>query len=517
MTRPALLPLAALLLSVGSVWGQNKPSNVPLNRQVLRQPEVSVYNRSQVLFTGQVFDQSTKAVVVRAAVRVVDLDSNRHSLSLATNADGVYRFSPSQLHNFRIDITQQGYEAYSSQVYNSTALLRNRQYILPAIYLVPPKAPEQSPGRTDQPPTDNRKPPANRPQTDTTPSPKEVYLQQKLLNDYHVLPSPSAYALYYALNPGLKDMTQVPAGYIIRRPQTPAFTTEMRRDFSQQFKDDSQNDEGAQSSLSDSIRVFTDTYQRTFDAARIAYHEVNPDSVRQLFSVIRNDLQNYTNRVGDTRRIKAMQMAAAVGVCTQTIREVMVKAVIEREEYDRLAALGSYLANLVNSNSLLDFFRNLLEGVSLARPLATQQAFFFAAFRKDVPAEKEKGTTRDALLNDTRAFTVSVHLQLTDGSVVSDGATITERYAVIFYPPKLKAIKGLHIPCKPKATFGNVNLFEGRFEHMVIDTRTGKEMQIVPAEENTFDTKPAFAKPARALLIGDVNFTEIQILVKAKE
>lgn len=467
---------------------------------------------SQIIFSGRVLDQNKRYPVAGASVLVQDR-SGQTQLVLHTNRDGAYSFDVRPFQNLRLQVQAQGYQNYSSPLYQPGSMYKVERTRFDDILLAQETAGNPGGNNDGNPPPNNN---PWEPRKDSTPV--ERYLSQKLFTDYHVLPTPSSYALYYALNPELKNMNTVPYGYTIRQPRTPDFTSTMKSEFSRRFKYDSEKDPATQSLLQDSINGYINTYEENVGRWRLKCRDnVNADSVRQILSTIKNDLKTYQNRIGSTRRAKATQMANAVSACTQLIRDVAASAEIDREEYDQLAALGACISDIVQSQSLTDFFKRLYENLSFDQRLQLRNArsgFEFASQHEGDMPGKFATANYDDFTNDTRAFTVSVHVQLPDGTIVSDGSDVTNRYEVVFFPPKLKKIKGLHIPCSPRATFGNVSLYEGKFEQMVIDRTNNREM-IILADDNSFDTRQAFSVSAKQLLgMGDVKFTQIQILVK---
>lgn len=504
--------------------GNNQPSGTqPSNTQpTTNQPtnNYSVYNPpAQVSFSGRVFDQKTRAALAGVLVQVVG-ENGQSDLSLRTNADGAYSFDARKFKSLQLSVQMNGYENYLSQVYQPSVMYRRENTRFDDIFLVQITKPNPPPDNHANYPT-NPNPTTTNPSHRLDSTPTERYLNQKLFTDFHVLPTSSAYALYYALNPQLKNATNVPSAYDIRRPQTREFTQTMKRDFSSGFKYDSEKDPVVQTGLTDSIDAYVRFYDGTLKNTTVKYNDVNADSTAKIFSIIKTDLLSYRNQVSNTRRAKATQLTNAVTACTDLIRDISAKAEINREDYDQLVALGSCLSTMVKASSFIDFFKRLFDDLSLAKPVNPLRlnkddgSVQFASFRPtNSPPQEAQNSFADEFTNDTRAFTVSVHVQLPD-TVISDGNDISNRYDVVFFPPKLKAIKGLRIVCKPAATFGRVSLYEGKFEQMVIDRRTGREMTIIDAGDNSFNTLPAFSKPARQLLgLGDTNFTEIQILIR---
>lgn len=472
---------------------------------------------AQIIFSGRVFDQNTRRPVVGASVLVQDRSGQTQQV-LHTNSDGTYNFDVRPFPNLRLQVQMQGYQSYSSPLYQPGSMYKMERNRFDDILLAQETAGNMGGNNSGKQPPNPNQQNTNPwdPRKDSTPV--ERYLSQKLFTDYHVLATPSSYALYYALNPELKNMNSVPYGYTIRQPRTPDFTSTMKSDFSRRFKYDSEKDPATQSLLQDSINDYFNTYDENVGHWRLKFRdEVNSDSVKQIFSTIKNDLQSYQNKIGSTRRAKATQIANAVSACTQLIRDIATRAEIDRDQYDQLAALGACISDIVQSRSLTNFFKRLYESLSFDQRLQlfnAKRGFEFASHHETDLSGHISTSNYDDFTNDTRAFTVSVHLQLPDGTIVSDGGDITNRYEVVFFPPKLKKIKGLHIPCNPRATFGNVSLYEGKFEQMVIDRTNNREMIIV-ADDNSFDTRQAFSVSAKQLLgMGDVKFTQIQILVK---
>jgi hypothetical protein len=334
-----------------------------------------------------------------------------------------------------------------------------------------------------------------------------------------VLPTPSAYALYYALTPGLKDLSSIPAGYSLVQPQTPPFTQVIKKQFTSQFKKDSDEDPVSQQALRDSTSAYLDLYRNVFRNTTISYVNVNADSLKSVLSAINSDAAAYQRKIGSARKAKANRLTNTMITCSEILRAVVNKKEINRTEYDELVALGSYLSTLVESSSFLDFFRELLNEQSgtgykqWPGKIRSNPSPQFASYEENKVDATEILSTAKAIFNDSRAFTVSVYVQEANGHIRQSENEAERRYLVSFYPPALRAMKRMYIDCNPLATFGQVTLHEGKYEQKVIDTFTGKELTILSSGGNSFDTRPAFSMPAKPLL-GDVNFTEIKVFVK---
>jgi hypothetical protein len=518
MTRSYFFRLLPLCLS--SFWAPAFCQNNPAYPVVKKAQTQQIQAYQQVQFSGRVFDRSTQQPLAGVAVQVTDVDSSFRSTKAVTNADGTYNFQPGAIRNFRIEVSapnnNAAYERYVSGVYNTVSLMRSKQFELPAVYLsAKPKTPDQPSGN---PPSGNNpsRPPSQR---DTMPTPKEVYLGQKLFNEHGVLPTPSAIALYYALNPGLKDLANIPPGYTLVQPPAPPFTSGLKRQFSSRFKQDSEKDPASQRTLNDSTTAYVDFYRNVFRNTSIRYVNVNADSLRTVCRTIVNDAEAYKGRISSTRKAKADRLTNVMISCSEILRNAVAKGEITRTDYEELVALGSYLSTLSESSSFLDLFRQLLReqlGTGHSRtPVEWRRgAFQYAGFHQSKRAGVALADSlAEILSNDGRAFNVSVYVREPDGSTSHSQSESEGRYLVSFYPPALRAIKRMYIDCNPLATFGRVTLHEGRYEQKVLDTFTNQELEIISSGGKTFDTRPAFGKPAKPLL-GDVNFTEIKIYAK---
>ncbi|MEO6070263.1 MAG: carboxypeptidase-like regulatory domain-containing protein, partial [Chitinophagaceae bacterium] len=390
---------AFLIYFTSLAFSQVKPRQQVAKTQTYPQVSTSTAPQ-QASFSGRVFEQDTRNSLSGARVVVTNADSNKVSVVTETNADGYYRFTSNSLINFSIEVTKSGYAKYTSDRYNSRTMMANRQQALPDIYLIK----NREGGTTDgQRPPNN--PTQNPPQVkDTTPLPREEFLSKKLLNDFNVLPTASAYALYYALNPGLKDLSQVPPDYQIIRPHTTLFTSSLRKELSKKFSDDSEKDNAMQQALQDSVTLFFNVYDAFQNGPTVQFKDVNKDTTLKLLSIINHDLRSYESDIRSTRKAKNKQLINVVATCTGLIKNVTTKRVINRDDFENLKGLSMYLSSLVASTSFINYFRRFLNESTLIEPQKNGQinsSLQFTSYHTVNPSNEEN---KYLLLNDSRAF-----------------------------------------------------------------------------------------------------------------
>jgi len=165
-----------------------------------------------------------------------------------TDNGGHFQLRNSKPVAFQIRITLNGYNTYTSSIKEMNPSIIN--YNLGKISLL---------ANTNGKPPDNTKP--------VTPPPAKViiptteFLQQKMKNTSYVL-TKGGYTLFYALNPDLKDKTEVPSDHKIVYPTLPQFQP-VKRMFKKRFKKDKKRNEPY-------IYVKNDLHSYFFEGAPVA-------------------------------------------------------------------------------------------------------------------------------------------------------------------------------------------------------------------------------------------------------
>jgi len=440
------------------------------------------------MITGVVLNKNTRLPIPSAEVKITKTDSNI-TYSVRTDEKGVFIIDSRGLRSFVLDVKKFGYNAYSSENYNALALAESNNFQIGEILL--------EPAFVYPPPKDTVKR-----------NPQE-FLERKFVT-LDLLPTASAYQLFYDLNPELIGKELVDPEYKVNQPKIPPLASELKRFFVSKFKQDFKVDEGVQAVLKDSIIFCNRLYLDFMNASTIKYKSTDKDSALRMLKIMYNDLNTLLPDVNKTKSGKVTELIKLVNSIAIILSDIIKKRELTDTDAYILRHIGLQMSLVLSYENS----RNYFSGMEKVGPGSyginntTTSPFIFASY-----TENKINEVTSVGNPDLRAFLIRVYLSK-NGKVISDGPEVLKRFQIICYPPALKSIPSTHRVCDSPATTSSITLSNAPYEFIVIDLRTGKQMKFVKgnAESEIISTEAAFRQMARTLT--GVNFTEIPFYIK---
>jgi hypothetical protein len=348
------------------------------------------------------------------------------------------------------------------------------------------------------------------PAQDTTKIPPQEFLESKFAQ-LNMLPTPSAYEIFYALNPELKEAKLVSPDYPLVIPQTPRMSMETSNAFAENFKHDDSEDVHAQGVLKDSIDYCKKLYYDFLYNTAIRYKEVDlKDSTRRVLRFILNDLKKYEKEVKEAKRAKAIELIKLVNSCCIILGQCLEEKEVSRLNAFYLKQIGLQMSYILPSEKSRKYYLGIRTD-SRAQFIQTREhgpSAIQDAYLSEIDAQ-HNDLPKQAL----KAFIIAVYLSK-GGKVIAAGPEVENRFQVICYPPALKSIKSTHRICNPPATYSYISLFNAPYEFMVFDLRTGRQMKFVTgnADSEIINTENITPTPVKGQ--SGANQLQIPFLIK---
>jgi hypothetical protein len=439
------------------------------------------------MITGVVLNKNTRLPIPTAEIKITKTDSNITYI-VRTDEKGVFKIDTRGLRSFVFEVRKFGYNAFSSVNYNVSLLAERNNYQLDEILL--------EPSIVYPPPKDTVKR-----------NPQE-FLERKFVS-MDLLPTSSAYELFYALNPELRGKDLVDPDYKVNQPKIPTLAGELKKQFVSKFKQEFKTDAGVQSVLKDSINYCNRLYADFLNATSIRYKSTDKDSAQRMLNVMYRDLNTLLPEVNRTRSGKVTELIKLVNSIAIILADVIKKQELTDTDAYILRHIGLQFSLVLSYENSRNYFSGLdNDSTSSTGKITTAAPFILASYHEDVTYET------NAVGNpDLRAFLIRVYLSK-NGQVIAAGPDVEKRFQIICYPPALKSIPSTHRVCDSPATTSSITLSNAPYEFIVIDLRTGKQMKFVKGNANSeiISTEAAFRQMAKS--ITGVNFTEIPFYIK---
>ena len=451
--------------------------------------QVSYKSASFRMITGVVLNKNTRLPVPSAEIKITKTDSNI-AYVVRTDEKGVFKIDPRGLRSFVFEVKKFGYNAYSSVNYSVSLLAERNNYQLDEILL--------DPSFVYPPPKDTvkRKP--------------EEFLERKFVS-LDLLPTSSAYQLFYDLNPELRGKDLVDPDYKVNQPKIPTLSAELKKQFVSKFKQEFKTDAGVQSVLKDSInycnRLYAD-FRNSYNI--IKYKKTDKDSAERMLNVMYKDLNSLLPDVNRTRSGKVTELIKLVNSIAIILTDVIKKQELTDTDAYILRQIGLQFSLVLSYESSRNYFSGIDNDSTRTTGKINHNAspFILSSYSEN------KTNEANAVGNpDLRAFLIRVYLSK-NGQVIAAGPDVEKRFQIVCYPPALKSIRSTYRYCDSPATTSSITLSNAPYEFIVIDLRTGKQMKFVKgnAESEIISTEAAFRQMAKSLT--GVNFTEIPFYIK---
>lgn len=440
------------------------------------------------MITGVVLNKNTRLPIPSAEIKITKTDSNITYI-LRTDEKGVFKIDTRGLRSFVFEVKKFGYNAYSSVNYNVSLLAERNNYQLdeilmePSIVYPPPKD------------TVKRKP--------------EEFLERKFIS-LDLLPTSSAYQLFYDLNPELRGKDLVDPDYKVNQPKIPIFAAELKKQFVSKFKQEFKTDAGVQSILKDSINYCNRLYADFLYSTTISYKSTDKDSAQRILNIMYGDLNKLLPEANRTRSGKATELIKLTNSIAIILADIIKKQELTDTDAYLLRHIGLQFSLVLSYESSRNYFSGVDNDSTrtTGRINSTVSPFILTSNQENITNEMNVVGNPDL-----RAFLIRVYLSK-NGQVISVGPDVEKRFQIICYPPALKSIRSTYRVCDSPATTSSITLSNAPYEFIVIDLRNGKQMKFVKgnAESEIISTEAAFRQMAKSLT--GVNFTEIPFYIK---
>lgn len=425
------------------------------------------------ILSGMVFNTKTESPVGGVKIKITNTTTGIIK-EIRNDNNGLFYIDLKEFPSFTIRIAPFGFEAYESEVYKAKDIVEKYGRKIPTVYLTST---------------------INIAVKDTVALPPDEFLERRL-DSLNFLPSPSAYAVLFALNPALKTMDKVPPGYKIVIPETPTLSSDERRNFESQFLYfDAKKDDVLKGQLKDSITTFQQYHAQIKTIIELKINKSLLDSFKLISESITNDLDEYRQDLKKARRGVLLQMTALVHTATDKLRHVLNTQKLSEVEFEQFLLIGRRIALFVSTASYRKLFAN-----NHSENKATERADSFymipAAYTPNSFMYEENSLPN----RDLRMFQINIFLQK-NGRIISNEPEIMNRYMIVCYPPGLKPIEELHIKANQPASTASITLSNASYEFTVLDLITQKKMIFIKGntETETQNTDNAFREWARNL------------------
>ncbi|HMK16840.1 MAG TPA: hypothetical protein VK492_01465 [Chitinophagaceae bacterium] len=318
---------------------------------------------------------------------------------------------------------------------------------------------------------------------DTVNLPNMATVEQKI-RQLKILGTPSAYELFYQLNPGLKQGKYISES-LIKTPSMPVLMDMEINDFYSQFERDTKKDEELQKVLADSIRYCLSIFEdMLYGGGRVTFTKQDDrDRIQRLGGYMYSDLRMLVNE--DVARVKAIELIKLLNGCYIIFDGCKQKRTMTPEDVNTVYYIGRQVSYIINSENLRRYYsESEMDGNLPKSPYQGHGPFH-------QPGDIGKSST--FAIGGLKPFSVAIYLSK-NGKVISDGPDVKKRYRVMCYPPALIGFEPTRRDCDSPATFAYITLSKAPYAFCVVDLRTGKKMKFVKdnKENEIISTETAF-------------------------